>query len=102
MKLKTSQKLNDMMTELYNIDYAFVDNILCSYADYYTVNDKSTGEDGVEGGIFLFNLSLKKKKPVYHVYCYQGNFSAYFVNTLSELKKIMSTNVKIAIDSKGK
>ncbi len=96
MKVKSSEKLNDMLDELYDIDFFFVDDILSQHADFYTINDKSTGEDGVDGGLMLAKVSLKKKKPIYQVFSYRGNFSAYFVKDLSEVKKIFVEALKKA------
>ncbi len=90
MKIKTSEKLNEMYQELFDIDFEYVDDILSSDTDYYIVPDRTQAEDGVEAGMRLCELSKKSNKPVWEVSVdsFDGRFTAYFVGTLSEVKKI--------------
>lgn len=90
MKIKSSTKLNEMYQELFDIDFEYIDNILSSDADYYTIPDKTMAEEGVEAGFKLHALAEKLNKPVWEVSIdsYDGRFTAYFVGSLSEVKNI--------------
>lgn len=89
MKIKTSAKLNEMFQELFDIDYEYVDDLLGD-ADYYTIPNKSQAEEGVEAGFKLYELAKRWGKPVWEVSTdsYDGRFTAYFVGTLPEVKKM--------------
>jgi hypothetical protein len=95
IQIKTSKKLNDMLNELASIEWMYVDEILTESADYYTILDKTSPEEGVKEGFALCEKAMKAKKPVYDVFCEEG-WSAYFIGELPEITKILNDKLEKA------
>lgn len=90
-KIVVSKKLNNILCQIYNIDFLFVDELLTQDADFYTVAHKQNPclEDHVRAGIKLSELASRFNRPIYEVECYPGNFSVYFVGDYDEVKEIL-------------
>ena len=96
MKIKKSAKLNQMLQELYDIDFFYVDDILSQQADFYTISDKTRPEEGFDAGFKLCLAAQKKNLPIYEVECYRGDFSVYFIGNLKKVQTIFAKALKEA------
>ena len=94
--VKRSKKLDKIFSNIFEIDFYYVDDILSTKADYYTISEKTRAEDAVSAGIRLSAIAKKKNKPIYEVECYGGDFSAYFINDIKSIEKILLKKLKEA------
>lgn len=86
------------MNNILNIDFWYVDNILSTEADYYSIPDKADTEDGVENGVRLCLAAQNKNKPIWSVFCDDGcnYFTAYFIGDLSDISQMLQKKLKEA------
>jgi helix-turn-helix protein len=90
MKTKESNKLNEILDQLIEIDFEYIDTVLTSYANFYTIEDKTSPEDAFDNAVKLTQQALKNKKDIYQWTTHSGPFfSAYFVRNKVEFKKLI-------------
>lgn len=89
MKIIKSKILNELITKLYNKDFYYVDEILSTQSDYYTISGKTRPEETFEKAVQLTLKAQKLNLPIVEVECCPGDFSIYFVNTTENVKTIL-------------
>jgi hypothetical protein len=99
--IKKSEKLNNILQQICDIDFEHVDHINSCVADYYiTIEcDHEDAVNAVSGGIILLRKSIKKSAPIYEVWCEVDNGQynvVYFVATEADIKNKLLALLKKA------
>lgn len=94
--IKTSEKLNKLCNELYAYDFGYMDDLLTSDADFYTIEGKEDEQEAFTNGVKLAKLAIKKQLPIFEVWCSSGDFFIYFVKSSQDIKKIFDEHIERA------
>lgn len=91
MKIKTSEKLNEMFQKLNQYDYKYIDDILIEDADCYTTDG---GSGLIEDGVKLCTTAQALGKPIHKVVISEAD--AFFIGNYEDVKNILHKKIQEA------
>ena len=93
LKIKTSKKLNQLLTDIYNLDVDDRDDVgfalemvAADITDWEPYGEHRQVVDVVDDALDLFNKSIRTGKSIYKVWDKDWNILYYFVATKTEIE----------------